>query len=146
MSEKNSKLTTKKGVSKVIVILLGVLCIILATTTVLFAFNYLPTVNNNRSPQLVNVGLGANDLSDDTGEAAIHIEGYIINTGLEPAYKTKLHVVAYLTTGAVAIDDYYEISSGMISGGEIAQIDITTSYQGYGVTRTTMTPQWSDTP
>jgi FlaG/FlaF family flagellin (archaellin) len=143
MSEKSEK----KGVSKVIVVLLGVICIVLAVTTVLFAFNYIPTVNSNRSPKLVNVGLGANDLSDEYPyESKIHIVGYIINTGLEPAYKTKLHVVAYLTTGAVAIDDYYEISGGMISGGEIAQIDITTSYQSFGITRTTMTPEWSAIP
>jgi len=140
-------MSEKKGVSKIVVIGLGVLCIILALTTILMAFNYIPTVNSNRAPNLINVGLGANDLSDEyPRESKIHITGYVVNTGLDAAYKTKLHVVAYLQTGAVAIDDYYEIGGGIISGGEVKQIDLTIPYQGSGVTRTTMTPEWSNTP
>jgi hypothetical protein len=140
-------MSEKKVVRRSIAIGLGLLCIILGVTTVMFALNYLPTNSNNRAPKLINVGLGANDLSDEFPyESKIHITGYVVNTGLDPAYTTKLHVVSTLQSGAVAIDDYYEISGGIMSGGEVEPVDMTIPYGGSGVTRTTMTPFWANAP
>ena len=131
-------------------IILGITTAILAIIVVLMFVNIIPTWNSNREARLVNVGLGARDLTQSPPytEKAIHIEGYVCNVGIETAYKTKLHVEAYYVTGGTALDQYVTIGDGgLIYGGESTKIDINIPYTGSTeIGNCIITPECSLTP
>ena len=131
-------------------IILGITTAILAIVIVLLFVNVIPTWNSNREARLVNVGLGARDLAQDPpyNQRAIHVEGYVCNVGIETAYKTKLHVVAYYVTGGTALDQYVTIGDGgLIYGGESTQININIPYTGSTeIGNCVLTPECSQTP
>ena len=129
---------------KMLPIVLGVATVVLAVVVVLLFVNVIPTVNGNRAARLVNVGLGSRDLGQE-----VHVEGYVCNIGVETAYKTRLHVVAYYVTGAVALDQYVNIGDGGIiyGGGESTRVDLNIPYSGDAdIGNCILTPQWSQSP
>jgi len=140
----------QKSSGKMLPIILGVAAIALAAVVVLMFVNVVPTLNSNRSAKLVNVGLGSRDL----GQAApfikaVHIEGYVCNIGVQTAYKTRLHVVAYYVTGAVALDQYVNIGNGGIiyGGGESTKVDLDIPYSGDAdIGNVILSPEWSLSP
>jgi hypothetical protein len=136
---------------KTLSIILGVVIIVLAIVVVLMFANVVPTWNNNRAAKLVNVGLGSRDLGQvpPYTNNAVHIEGYVCNIGAETAYKTKLHVVAYYVTGAVALDQYVNIGDGGIiyGGGESTNVNMDIPYSGDAdIGNCILTPEWSQSP
>jgi hypothetical protein len=141
----------QKSSVRTLPIILGVVIIVLALLVVLMFVNVVPTLNSNRAPKLVNVGLGSRDLGQDAPlyTRAVHVEGYVCNIGVETAYKTKLHVIAYYVTGAVALDQYVNIGDGGIiyGGGESTKVDMNIPYSGDAdIGNVILTPEWSPSP
>ena len=125
-------------------IVLVIVCAVLVVVIALMYFNYIPTQNSNREPNLINVGLGGRDLGSSQ---QLHIEGYVCNVGVDTAYKAKLHVYAEYVTGAIAIDAHILIGTGTIYGGDSTEVDKYISYAALEELGSwTLTPEWSNTP
>ena len=143
----------KKVVSRAVAIALGIIVILLALgmgEVVLYYNAQITEIQNQKevlkTPELVNVGLGANPETQQ-GAYFVHIIGYVCNVGINTAYKCKLHVTTQYASGGCAIDTYIDIGNGgILAGGESAKVDVSIPYQVYGIGATTMTPQWSNTP
>lgn len=139
-----------KSSGKKMPIILGITTAILAILVVLMFVNIIPTLNSNRAAKLVNVGLGSRDLgqSPPYDVKAVYVEGYVCNVGLQTAYKSKLHVVAYYVTGGVALDQYVTLgASGMIYGGESTKIELNIPYAGNeDIGNCVLTPECSQSP
>lgn len=109
-------------------------------------------VESLKQPNLVNVGIGAADLgSQPPYEPVLHVSGWVVNTGTDTAYNTKLHIVAYFISGAKAIDTQVPIGTGVIHGSDSVHIDLNVTYSSSGtggvVAQTaTITPVWTDSP
>ena len=107
-------------------------------------------LSSAQAPNLVNVGLGGADLSQQPPYTqSLRVTGYVVNTGNSAAYNAKLHVVAYFAAGAKAIDTEVTIGNGIISGKTSVQIDVDVPYSGsYSIAASSalMTPEWSATP
>ena len=129
--------------------ILAVVCVVLVVVIALMFLNYIPTLNSNREPTLINVGLGGRDLRQEYpyNNLNLRIEGYVCNTGVETAYNTKLHVYAVYVTGATAIDTYIILGTSTIYGGEFAEVNATVPYSALeDLGSWTLTPEWSNTP
>lgn len=140
-------MTTQKKPQNSVAIGLGVVCVVLAVLLILMAFDTIPTIYGTKTaPYLVNVGLGA----ADEGNGNLQITGYVVNAGGSTAFNTQLHVVAYYTSGAKAIDTYVTIGSGTMDSKASVNIDTTVPYTSSGVgiaaATATITPTWTNSP
>ena len=138
-------MSIKNGAVKQVATALGALSIVLALVVMLMAVGVIPTINSNRAPRLVNVGVGANDIAS---QHILRISGYVCNVGIETAYHTQIHVEALYETGGVAVDTWVDIGNGgVIYGAEFTKVSVDVSYSssasGLGSWR--MTPVWSAT-
>ena len=129
-------------------IILAIVCAILVVVIVLMFLNCIPTMNSDREPALINVGLSGRDLGQEYpyDNLNLRIEGYVCNIGVEAAFNTKLHVYAEYVTGATAIDTYVDLSYSPIRGGEFVEVNATVPYSvreelGSWI----LTPEWSNT-
>ena len=94
-----------------------------------------------QAPKLVKVYLQSDDGGLPFQSRRLHIYGSLVNVGTNPAYNSKLHVVAYISQ-VVAIDTYIEL--GRINGESSTYIDQTITYSGgTPLSSWTITPQWT---
>jgi hypothetical protein len=101
-------------------------------------------------PYLINVGLGASDLSTRyPWTQALRVTGYVVNTGSLPAYNAKLHVVVYFASGAKAIDTEISLGSGIISSNSQVDVNVDIPYSGGSsivASSASLTPKWTVAP
>ena len=96
-------------------------------------------IDTLRAPKLIKIKVDE-DTHDDRpliGAPYLHVQGIVCNVGTNTAYKCRLHVVAYQSGGAVAIDTY--ISLGTISGESWRTVDTVVYYGGSALTSWSIT-------
>ena len=101
-------------------------------------------IDSMEAPLLVNVGIGASDNRLDGGRPALHVYGWVANSGRDTAYSSRLHVIAYFMDGTAAIDTH--INLGSIIGLASIEVNDTIYYDGpiLDMTRVVMTPEWTE--
>jgi len=94
-------------------------------------------IDSLKAPKLIGVYLKASDSRPFLQTPYLHVYGYICNVGTNPAYNSKIHVVAYQSGGVVAIDTY--ITLGTIYGESWTSVDSKVYYSGSELTSHTLT-------
>lgn len=144
----------KKVVSKNIVTVLAVLCIISLIVFSLTLFSYwqqssqiqekdtqiLELQEQLSSPKLVSIGLEFND--DRSGAPTLEVKGYVVNVGSAKANNCTLHISAIQSGNATAID--MSKSFGAIEAGAYKQITLEFPYTGSALVAYNPQLQWSD--
>jgi hypothetical protein len=72
----------------------------------------------------------------------LYVYGVIFNVGTQPAYDSRIHVVANSANGTILLDDYIDL--GTIDGGFVAKINtqIKSNYPLIGDFNVIFTPEW----
>ena len=103
-----------------------------------------------KAPKLIKVNLKADDVRPWLGTPYLDVYGYICNVGYDPAYNSKVHVVAYQSGGVVAIDTYINLGTifgaQALPGGSWTSVDANIYYSGSALTGWTLTLEWTTTP
>jgi hypothetical protein len=95
-----------------------------------------------KAPKLIKVDLHSDDGGLPFESRSLHIYGSVVNVGTNPAYNSKLHVVAYVSQ-VVAIDTYIQLNT--INGESFKYIDQTITYSGgTPLSSWTITPEWTN--
>jgi hypothetical protein len=126
-----------------IAVVFGILSIVLAVIVIMMSVNIIPTMNSNRSARLINVGMGG---YDNAGSRTLHVSGYVVNVGLETAYKCQLHITAVYTQGGEAINTYIPIDPQIIYSQQFRNVDVDVGYSAPGLGSWEITPEWTYTP
>jgi hypothetical protein len=98
-------------------------------------------INSLKAPKLIQVDLRADDNRPWFQTPYLHVYGYVCNVGKNPAYNSKIHVVAYQSGGVVAIDTY--IALGTMHGESWKRVDTKVYYSGSALTAWTLTLEWT---
>jgi len=93
-----------------------------------------------RGARLIMVNLKGEDARPFLGNPYLRVYGAVCNVGLETAYNSRLHVVAYQADGVVAIDTY--VILGDVEAGTWRNVDAKIYYTGGALANWTMTPEW----
>jgi hypothetical protein len=102
--------------------------------------NHLFSILNNRQI-LVKVNLIGSDNRPWLGTPYLYVSGYVVNVGMNIAYNSRVHVVAYQSGGVVAVDTY--ISLGAIFGNSWTSVGTSVYYAGSALTSWTLTLEWT---
>ena len=126
-----------------IAVVFGILSIVLAVIVIMMSVNIIPTMNSNREARLITVGMGG---SNDEGSRTLTIKGYVVNVGLDAAYKCQLHITGVYTEGGEAINTYKPIDPGVIYGQKFREVTLQVGYSAPGLGSWEITPEWSYSP
>jgi len=90
--------------------------------------------------KLIQVNLNVEDVRPLPAESYLHISGEIVNVGTNPAYNSKLHVVAYQGL-VLAIDTHIQL--GTINGQSWITVDSNIPYSGSPIDIYTVVAKWT---
>jgi hypothetical protein len=103
---------------------------------------------NNQISDLKAANLVWTNFEVSTNGGFFIVSGFLCNTGEEPAYHTRFHIVAYAINGTKVIDGYPPAEIGTIGGKQIISTNNARAiYYGGGLLANwTITPEWTLNP
>lgn len=150
----DKRLKNKKGVSRIIAMTLGIICIILGGVLSGSIYNYtsiladkdiqISSLKNQvsalKAPKLVAENLKIHDVQSPSEKPYLHISGYVYNLGEETSYDSRLHVVACINGGVIVKE--IDILLGTISGKSYTHVDTKVNYDGGPIEYCEITLYW----
>ncbi len=102
-------------------------------------------VSNLKAPDLVTIDMKYTDNRPTRQQYYVRVYGSVCNVGSNPAYNSKLHVIAYSKSTKV-IETDIKLKTGTIAGESGVSVDSTINYSGNAITSLTVIPEWTATP
>jgi hypothetical protein len=155
-------MSTKNFFSRKLSVTISILILILASGMLVYssmeinslqsklAVNSLEIENLNAAKLLLSdpdnpvggVKYGSPHLGWTNENPNLYVYGVIFNVGTQPAYDSRIHVVANSANGTKLLDDYIDL--GTIDGGFVAKINtqIKSNYPLIGDFNVIFTPEW----
>ena len=78
-------------------------------------------------------------------QSYLRVTGSVCNVGSNPAYNSRLHVIAY-SGNAIVIDTDIDLGTGTLAGGSGVNVDSHINYSGSALTNVITTTIWTTTP